>query len=39
MEQLIVIGWGSLVVGYIVGSLHEKWKYYKKTGKHLQDLE
>jgi len=26
------------VLGYLFGVLWERWKYYKKTGKHLQDL-
>lgn len=25
-------------LGYLIGILCERWKYYNKTGKHLQDL-
>jgi hypothetical protein len=25
--------------GYIIGILHERWRYFSKTGKHLQDLK
>lgn len=25
-------------LGYQIGVLRTRWKYYKKTGKHLQDL-
>jgi hypothetical protein len=27
------------VAGYIIGLLHERWRYFSKTGKHLQDLK
>jgi hypothetical protein len=39
MDKILIIGLGMLVVGFIIGGLVEKWKYYKKTGKHLQDLD
>ena len=29
----------SIILGFLIGNLNEKWKYYKKTGKHLQDLK
>ncbi len=29
----------SIALGYFTGMLWERWKYFKKTGKHLQDLE
>lgn len=29
---------GLLMIGFISGVLGERWKYFKKTGKHLQDL-
>lgn len=28
----------TTILGYLIGVLWEKWKYYKKTGNHLQDL-
>lgn len=31
----IILG---IMLGYLAGILSERWKYYKKTGKHLQDL-
>jgi len=27
------------IVGALLGSLWEKWRYYKRTGKHLQDVK
>jgi hypothetical protein len=28
----------TTILGYLIGILWERWKYYKKTGRHLQDL-
>lgn len=28
----------SIAMGFIIGKLQERWVYFKKTGKHLQDL-
>lgn len=28
-----------LILGYIIGLLTERWIYFSKTGKHLQDLK
>lgn len=28
----------ATILGYLIGVLWERWKYYKKTGKNLQDL-
>lgn len=39
VTHLLFIALASGVAGYIIGSLCEKWKYFKKTGKHLQDLK
>jgi uncharacterized protein YneF (UPF0154 family) len=38
MEQLIMIKIVIAIGGFIAGGLYQKWKYYKKTGKHLRDL-
>ncbi len=27
-----------IIIGYLIGVLWERYKYFKKTGKHLQDL-
>jgi hypothetical protein len=35
---LLVVSLLSTILGFIVGSLWEKFKYYKKTGKKLQDI-
>ena len=34
--QLVLL---ALLGGFLIGSLWEKWKYFKKTGKHLQDIK
>ncbi len=36
--DILVVGAGMLIAGFIIGTLKERWIYYKKTGKHLQDL-
>jgi len=28
-----------IILGYLIGVLHQRWVYFKKTGKHLQDLK
>lgn len=35
MTQTAVL---TFILGYIIGILWERWKYYRKTSKHLQDL-
>ena len=30
---------GCVVVGYIIGKLHAKWNYYKKTGVFIEDVK
>ena len=29
---------GMFTIGWITSMLWQRWKYFKKTGKHLQDL-
>jgi hypothetical protein len=28
-----------LILGYLIGTLTQRWIYFNKTGKHLQDVE
>lgn len=35
MEKEILI----FITGYILGMLWERWKFFNKTGKHLQDVK
>ena len=28
-----------LILGYLIGVLCERWKYFKKTGEHLQNIK
>lgn len=28
-----------IILGYLIGVLRQRWVYFKKTGKHLQDLK
>ena len=39
MDKITVIIVGCLAIGFIIGKLREKWVYFSKTGKHLQDLK
>lgn len=34
MEKVLL-----LILGYLIGVLYERWKYFKKTGGHLQDIK
>lgn len=36
--MLVLIIISTLMTGFIAGKLWERYKYYKKTGKHLQDI-
>lgn len=39
MSKEIIILIGSICMGYLIGGLHQKWLYFKKTGKYLQDVK
>lgn len=39
MKEIYILQILCGIVGYIIGSLREKWNYYNKTGKHLQDID
>lgn len=34
-EYKLILG---IVLGYLIGVLYQRWIYFKKTGKHLQDI-
>lgn len=39
MEKITVVIIGCLLIGFAIGKLQERWVYFSKTGKHLQDLK
>jgi len=39
MKELLFLVFMSVLSGYLIGSLHEKWKYFSKTGEHIQDVK
>lgn len=38
--NIIMAGFATLftILGFLTGILWERWKYFSKTGKHLQDV-
>ena len=39
MDETTGVILACLVIGFILGKLQERWVYFSKTGKHLQDLK
>ena len=36
--DVVIIGFCMLIGGFAIGLLTQRWIYFKKTGKHLNDL-